>query len=182
MKSKDPFFLSPDIFNFLNISGGRSSAFMLRKILDRYEGELPEGSEAVFCNTGKEHPATLDFVRDISLHWGVKIIWLEYAYQPERKGTVKDPRHVHIIVNHETASRDGKPFDDLIRARKTLPSIFRRFCTQDLKVNTILTSGSHSKRFSTLRASLTFFPTNPELTAFAEIEPPPDLFRPLTNK
>ena len=55
-------------------SGGRSSAFMLKKIID---AGLPNGSQVVFCNTGKEMEETLEFVRDCSINWNVPIVWLE---------------------------------------------------------------------------------------------------------
>ena len=37
--SKDPYRLPDGIYNFLNVSGGRTSAFMLYKILERYQGK-----------------------------------------------------------------------------------------------------------------------------------------------
>lgn len=37
------------------------------------------------ANTGLEHQATLEFVRDVEHEWGVPIVWLEYRYTaPER--------------------------------------------------------------------------------------------------
>lgn len=45
----------------VSFSGGRTSAYMLRQVLDNNE----DSSDLVitFANTGKEHPATLEFVR-----------------------------------------------------------------------------------------------------------------------
>lgn len=62
----------------ISFSGGRTSAYLLRKVLDAHGGTLPPGVHALFANTGKEHPATLDFVRDCGERWGVPIVWLEY--------------------------------------------------------------------------------------------------------
>ena len=45
-------------------SGGRTSGLMLYRILEAHGGALPDDVVPVFCNTGKEHHATLDFVRD----------------------------------------------------------------------------------------------------------------------
>lgn len=39
-----------------------------------------------------------------------------------------------LIVSYLTASRDGKPFRELIEKRKYLPNRVARFCTQDLKI------------------------------------------------
>ena len=38
----------------VSFSGGRTSAFMLRNILDAYGGSLPAQGHVVFANTGKE--------------------------------------------------------------------------------------------------------------------------------
>lgn len=134
---KDPYHLGEDIFCFLNISGGRTSAFMLRKILDRYEGKLPENAEAVFMNTGKEHPATLDFLKETSEAWGIEITWLEFDYDPEGKGTAKSPKYIHRKVDFETASRKGEPFEKIITRKKQPPGVFQRYCTTELKVRTL---------------------------------------------
>ena len=98
-----------------SFSGGRSSGMMLAMMGDC----LP-----IFCNTGKEHPATLDFVRDCQTFGD--IIWLEY-----RKGKTYE------VVNYEAASRQGEPFAQLIEDRSYLPNPVARFCTSELKVLTI---------------------------------------------
>ena len=51
----DPFLL--DTPAAIHFSGGRTSAYMLRRHLDAYGGTLPEGVRVVFCNTGKERPS-----------------------------------------------------------------------------------------------------------------------------
>lgn len=38
----------------INFSGGRTSAYMLYRILEAYGYELPHNVRCVFCNTGKE--------------------------------------------------------------------------------------------------------------------------------
>ena len=115
----------------ISFSGGRTSAYMLRKILDVYNNNLPKDIHVCFANTGKEMPETLDFVHEIEKRWNVKVNWLELKINKER------PIWTTEEVNYETASRDGKPFYDLIKKRKTLPNPVMRFCTQELKVNVI---------------------------------------------
>jgi hypothetical protein len=112
----------------VSFSGGRTSGFMLRQILDAHGGALPDDVRAVFANTGKERTETLDFVRDVSERWSVPIVWLERRRQ--------DPAapSSFAIVDHATASRDGEPFADLIRERSYLPNPVTRFCTSELKV------------------------------------------------
>lgn len=111
----------------ISFSGGRTSAFMLKKILDANNG-LPADCYVCFANTGKEDEATLKFVKDIEDNWNVKITWLEFNNESE---------HGFDLVNFETASRDGEPFQRLIRYKGILPNVFMRFCTQELKVKII---------------------------------------------
>ena len=56
----------------LSFSGGRTSGFMLREVLNYYNDKLPDDIYVVFANTGKEMNETLDFVRDCSVNWNVK--------------------------------------------------------------------------------------------------------------
>ena len=71
---QDPFKISgPTCISF---SGGRTSAFMLHRVLEANSG-LPEEAIVCFANTGKEDEATLEFVRDCSVNWQVPIVWLE---------------------------------------------------------------------------------------------------------
>jgi 3'-phosphoadenosine 5'-phosphosulfate sulfotransferase (PAPS reductase)/FAD synthetase len=111
----------------ISFSGGRTSGFMLRHILDAFEGRLPEGIVAVFANTGKEMPQTLDFVRDCSSAWNVDIVWLEYAPEGEKQRKFR-------VVDHGSASRKGEPYEALLRERKYLPNPVSRFCTTMLKI------------------------------------------------
>lgn len=62
----DPF--SVDRPTALSFSGGRTSGFMLRKMLMAHGGQLPPDCHVVFANTGKEDEATLRFVQDCSDH------------------------------------------------------------------------------------------------------------------
>lgn len=48
----------------ISFSGGRTSAYLLKHILDACGGALPANVIACFANTGKEMPETLDFVGD----------------------------------------------------------------------------------------------------------------------
>lgn len=106
-------------------SGGRSSAYMLHQILEA-NGGLPDRVEVAFQNTGREMPETLDFVQECSDRWGVHVVWLEYRSEA--------PFFEH--VSHNSAARDGEPFEALIRKRKFLPNQNARFCTTELKVRT----------------------------------------------
>ena len=115
---------SPALISF---SGGRTSAYMLKQIIDAYGGNLPTDIIPCFANTGKEMPQTLDFVRDCAERWNVNVVWLEYEPEGEKQ------RHFRI-VSHATASRGGEPYAALIRRKKYLPNPVTRFCTTELKI------------------------------------------------
>ena len=124
----DPFrFIGPTLVSF---SGGRTSAYMLRRILEAHEDRLPAEVHVAFFNTGRERPETLDFVHDVETRWDVPVTWLEY----DRKRDGDGWRHTYRVVDYRTADRTGKPFAALIRSRSYLPNKVARFCTQELKV------------------------------------------------
>jgi 3'-phosphoadenosine 5'-phosphosulfate sulfotransferase (PAPS reductase)/FAD synthetase len=127
--SHDPFFITgPAVISF---SGGRTSAYMLRRILDAHGGTLPDDVLVCFANTGREMPATLDFVRDCGAAWNVPIHWLEYR-RDEATGRVSAEE-----VSHNSASRNGEPFLQMARGKQMLPNPVMRFCTTELKIRTI---------------------------------------------
>ena len=114
---------NPSVVSF---SGGRTSGYMLRKILDAFGGVLPDWVKVVFCNTGKELEPTYEFIERISQRWDVPITWLEFRWHPGRKSFVE--------VDFSSASRKGEPFELLIKSRSMLPNKAMRFCTIDLKL------------------------------------------------
>ena len=98
----DPFkIIEPTVISF---SGGRTSAYMLWRILQSNNG-LPSDAMVIFANTGKEEEATLKFVNDCSVNWNVPITWLEYTTNNDIQ---------HKVVNYKTASRKGEPFEMLV--------------------------------------------------------------------
>jgi len=122
----------------ISFSGGRSSAYMLYQILQAHGGQLPDDVVVCFANTGKEMPQTLDFVQACSEQWGVTIVWLELsAVRLARQEGSKKFEYKTRVADYATASRNGEPFEALIKARQYLPNPVARFCTADLKVRRI---------------------------------------------
>jgi len=67
----DPFLIEgPAVISF---SGGRTSAYMLRRVLD--VGLQPD-VHVLFADTGRERDETYRFVREIEERWSVPIHWL----------------------------------------------------------------------------------------------------------
>ena len=121
----------------VSFSGGRTSAFMLWKVLDAYDGKLPDNFKVCFANTGKEMPETLDFVRDCQEKWGVAIVWLERFGEKAPEDAKLKAIFETRVVDYDTASRNGEPFAALVNARELLPNPVARFCTADLKMRAI---------------------------------------------
>lgn len=109
----------------VSFSGGRTSGYMLRQILDAHDGQLPADVHVVFFNTGREFEQTLRFVHECSVRWSVPITWLEY-----------DPAEPFdtSVVGYNSAARDGEPFEKIIKVRGFLPNPTMRLCTHYLKV------------------------------------------------
>lgn len=108
--------------NIINFSGGRTSAYMTKRLID-------EGGDylVTFQNTGKELPQTLDFVNQCDKRWNLGIVWLEYR----RPATFE-------VVTYETASRNGEPYDQLLEQRPSaIPNMQFRYCTMELKIMTL---------------------------------------------
>lgn len=108
----------------ISFSGGRTSAYMLHMIAEANGGIPEDRCQVVFTNTGREWPQTLDFVAEVGQRWGIGITWVEY-----RRGMPG-----FEVVGHQGASRNGEPFDALIDAKRYLPNVTQRFCTQELKI------------------------------------------------
>jgi 3'-phosphoadenosine 5'-phosphosulfate sulfotransferase (PAPS reductase)/FAD synthetase len=96
---------------------------MLWRVLQS-NGGLPSDAVVCFANTGKEDEATLEFVRDCGVNWGVPITWIEFRNNDSGFG----------LVNFDTASRIGEPFAEIIKKRNFLPNPVARFCTVELKI------------------------------------------------
>lgn len=110
----------------ISFSGGRTSAYMLWRVLQA-NGGLPDEAKVCFANTGKEDEATLRFVQNCSDQWRVPITWLEYRAGGD-----------WAIVDFDSASRCGEPFEAVIAHRGGyLPNRVARYCSSELKTRTM---------------------------------------------
>lgn len=118
----DPFLIQgPALISF---SGGRTSAYMLWRILQAHGRTLPDDVVVAFANTGKEREETLRFVHECGSRWGVRVHWLEWV----------DAKPCFEAVGFNSASRNGEPLAALISKKGYLPNAVTRFCTQEAKV------------------------------------------------
>ncbi len=113
----------------ISFSGGRTSAYMTYLLLTKEKNTYDY--VVVFANTGKEREETLEFVNNCDKYFGFNTVWVEAVTNNEfGVGTS------YKVVNYETASRSGEPFEGMIK-KYGLPNVSFPHCTRELKTNTI---------------------------------------------
>lgn len=124
-----------DLPAVVSFSGGRTSGFMLRQILDAHGGRQNDLA-VCFQNTGLEHPATYAFVERIEKEWNIHITWLEYHTDSDGEHAVRSvspgPRGPGVPY-----STGGEPFSALNQKKGYLPNPVARVCTTNLKMRTL---------------------------------------------
>ena len=110
----------------VSFSGGRTSAYMCWWLISNYSDKY--NFIFIFANTGLEHEKTLEFVNKCDKEFGLNLIWVEAVAHEGRKGCT------HKIVNFETASRNGEPFEGVIK-KYGIPNQDYPHCNRELKLN-----------------------------------------------
>lgn len=115
----------------ISFSGGKSSAYMTKMLLDHFRANEPEHQILViFANTGQEHPETLRFIDQCDREFGFGTVWIEAVTNPRGVGMG------YRVVNFEAASRDGSPFEQAIQKygifNKTYPNCTGRLKTEPM--------------------------------------------------
>lgn len=114
----------------ISFSGGRTSA-MMAYIIMNCEAFKDYKKVCIFANTGKELEQTLQFVKNCDEEFSLNCVWVESnVYHDKRKATG------HTVVNFETASREGQPFEEIIK-KYGVPNQAFPHCTRELKLNPI---------------------------------------------
>lgn len=113
----------------ISFSGGRTSAYMTKLILDRYSDKYD--ILVVFANTGRERKETFDFIKNCDNVFGFNTIWIEAITNPvHRKGITAK------VVDYDTADLTGRVFEDSIK-KHGIPNIMFPHCTRELKTTAI---------------------------------------------
>lgn len=107
----------------VSFSGGRTSAYMARRLRDEFQGEL----RFVFSNTGCEDERTLVFVDRCEREWGIQVVWIEAVVHHDERVSC-----THRIVDFAGASRNGEPFEQMIM-KYGIPNKKWPHCTRELK-------------------------------------------------
>ena len=77
-----PYIIETDFPHCLNISGGKSSGYMLRRIIDANNFDKdgwPDLIRPVFTNTGREMEQTYKFLHEMESQWNVPMVWIEMS-------------------------------------------------------------------------------------------------------
>ena len=110
------------------MSGGRTSAYMTKKLLDNYQDDYD--IKVCFANTGQENDATLDFINNCDKHFNFNTVWLEAVVNEGRVACS------HRVVDYDSASRKGEPFEEVVK-KYGIPNNGYPHCTRELKENPI---------------------------------------------
>ena len=138
-----------DLPHVVKFSGGRSSGYLLRAVLDAGLLDAGRGDVVLFNNTSAEHPATYDFVRramDAAEAVGVPCFILEYCtYEKRVRGGAwtrlptfrlarRRPRPEPDGYHHR-----GEVFEEFLSHRGgMLPNMFIRACTINMKIQPMI--------------------------------------------
>lgn len=132
-------------YNIVSVSGGKDSTALLLLAIERKADNL----QAVFADTGHEHPQTYEYVRYLEEVTGVPIRWVKADFaeaiadrrammQRVIDGTHKDRGKYEwtpeiarraLEILHPT----GIPFLDMCMVHGRFPSTRVRFCSDELK-------------------------------------------------
>jgi hypothetical protein len=110
----------------VSFSGGETSGFMLLWILENWRSKYDE-IVVVFANTSQENEETLLFVDQVAKYADVHVVWVEAV-------THLDKGCTHKIVDFKTASRNGEPFEEMIK-QYGIPNPSWPHCNREMKLN-----------------------------------------------
>ena len=130
----------------VKFSGGRSSGMLLLLLLENKILDPGRGDVVVFNNTSAEHPATYEFVREFKAlcegEYGVPFLWTEFqTYEDVWRGRwARLPSYRLVRPEPYSAERPegyhckGEVFEELLSWKAYVPNLFRRVCTEAMKL------------------------------------------------
>lgn len=106
----------------ISFSGGRTSAYLVALMRNDPDARF------VFMDTGAEHPATYDFVRNVAINFGIDLVCLRVDVNPELgKG------NGYKIVKIDGIGPDLAPWKAMIE-KYGVPYVGGAFCTDRMKL------------------------------------------------
>lgn len=110
------------MYDVISFSGGRTSAYMVSEVL-----KINPDAHIIFMDTGAEHPATYQFIRDIVAHWKIKLTCLR-AWPNEKMGKPG----MYEIVDLSRIGPDLEPWKRMLN-KYGHPYVGGAFCTDRMK-------------------------------------------------
>lgn len=128
--------------NIVSVSGGKDSTALLLLALERETENL----QAVFADTGHEHPQTYEYVQYLNDKvFPIKTIRADFSAEIFRKRDFVSTKWREQGIAEEKILRaleilhpTGNPFLDLCIWKGRFPSTKARFCSEELKRNPII--------------------------------------------
>ena len=129
-----------DRVDVVSLSGGKDSQAAATICLDRLEAD--GDIRILFCDTGNEHPITLDHIAYLSDYFGVEVVTLRENFDARISAKREyimamwpaDGIPIHICERAASLMvPTGNPFLDLCIWKGRFPSRRAQFCTQELK-------------------------------------------------
>ncbi len=114
--------IKPQVVSF---SGGRSSAYLVYLMEQRRK--VGQDVYFTFMDTGAEHPATYQFIRDLISNWNIPLICLRVVVNP-----VLGKGNSYRIVPVDEIGPDLQPMRDICEKYGT-PYVHGAFCTRTMK-------------------------------------------------
>lgn len=110
------------MYDVISFSGGRTSAYMVSEVL-----KINPNAHIIFMDTGAEHPATYQFIRDIVAHWKINLTCLR-AWPNEKMGKPG----MYEIVDLSRIGPDLEPWKRMLN-KYGHPYVGGAFCTDRMK-------------------------------------------------
>lgn len=132
----------------VSFSGGRTSAYMSKLMLEKYPREK---LVFVFANTGAEHPKTLEFVKKVDDYFALDLIWVEAVVHSKKRYST-----THRIVDFDSASRDMSLFK-AISFKYGIPGPGWLHCTRELKerpIHSFITSEFKKRKMKDYKTAI----------------------------
>lgn len=109
------------MIHIVSVSGGKDSTALYLWAIEKLGAA---GFQAVFADTGHEHPVTLNYLRNLpEMASGPAITWVKADFTEKVKAKGKQP--------------SGNPFLDMMLWKGRAPSSKAQFCTEHLKLKPI---------------------------------------------
>lgn len=106
-----------------SFSGGRTSAYMALRLREEFGPDV----QFIFMDTGAEHPATYEFVRNCVKHFNLNLVCLRTDFRPALGNG-----NGYQVVPLEEVGHDLVPYREMM-AKYGTPYIGGAFCTDRMK-------------------------------------------------